>query len=305
MIEQTDFSVLVEKAMAISNRSHMRPVIEKELLHYDILFALDKENLLKHLTFQGGTCLRLCYGSPRFSEDLDFAGGSDFTSDKLADIKQCIEHYIGKRYQLEVAVKDPAMMKDLPEYEGIKIDKWQVSIITSPKRKDLPRQRIKLEVANIPSYSRVPQSLKVNYDFLPDGYEDTLILSESLEEVMADKLISLVNTIRYIRNRDIWDLRWLKQQGAVVNLNWVRQKAKDYQIDDYLVKLDTMFQRLPDIVHGQAFKDEMVRFIPLDVQQRTLQKEGFYEFLINETRGLLSDVKTGWTDSGSNSKFTM
>lgn len=305
MIEQTDFSALVEKAMAISNRSHMRPVIEKELLHYDILFALDKENLLQHLTFQGGTCLRLCYGSPRFSEDLDFTGGSDFTSDKLSDIKQCVEHYIGKRYQLEVTVKDPAMMKNLPEYEGIKIDKWQISIITSPKRKDLPRQRIKLEVANIPNYSRVPQSLKVNYDFLPDGYGDTLILSESLEEIMADKLISLVNTVRYVRNRDIWDLRWLKQQGAAVNLDWVRQKAEDYQIDDYLVKLDTMIQRLPDIVHGQIFKDEMVRFIPVDIQERTLLKDGFYEFLINETQGLLTDVKKGWTGNDSNSEFTI
>ena len=305
MIEQTDFSALVEKAMATSNRSHMRPVIEKELLHYDILFALDKENLLQNLTFQGGTCLRLCYGSPRFSEDLDFAGGRDFTNDKLSDIKQCIEYYIGKRYQLKVTVKDPAMMKDLPEYEGIKVDKWQISIITAPKRKDLPRQRIKLEVANIPSYSRVPQSLKVNYDFLPDGYGDTLILSESLEEVMADKLISLVNTVRYVRNRDIWDLRWLKQQGAAINLNWVRQKAEDYKIDDYLVKLDTMIQRLPSIVHGQPFKDEMMRFIPADVQQRTLLKNGFYEFLINETKGLLTDVKNGWADDDSDSEFTI
>ena len=305
MIEQTDFSALVEKAMATSDRSHMRPVIEKELLHYDILFALDKENLLQHLTFQGGTCLRLCYGSPRFSEDLDFAGGSDFTSDKLSDIKQCIEYYIGKRYQLEVTVNDPAMMKDLPEYEGIKVDKWQISIITAPRRRDLPRQRIKLEVANIPSYSRIPQSLKVNYDFLPDGYGDTLILCESLEEVMADKLISLVNTVRYVRNRDIWDLRWLKQQGASINMGWVRQKAEDYQIDDYPVKLDTMIQRLPDIIHGQVFKDEMSRFIPVDVQQRTLLKDGFYEFLSNETQALLTEVKKELSDGGSGSEFTI
>lgn len=43
----------------------MRPVIEKELLHYDILFTLDKAGLLSALTFQGGTSLRLCYGLPR------------------------------------------------------------------------------------------------------------------------------------------------------------------------------------------------------------------------------------------------
>ena len=37
-----DFNKLVEMAMENSNYSHMRPVVSKELLHYDILFSLDK-----------------------------------------------------------------------------------------------------------------------------------------------------------------------------------------------------------------------------------------------------------------------
>jgi hypothetical protein len=68
MSDAVDFQALVEQAMTFPGRHHMRPVIEKELLYYDILFALDNENLLDKLTFQGGTSLRLCYGSPRFSE---------------------------------------------------------------------------------------------------------------------------------------------------------------------------------------------------------------------------------------------
>ena len=46
-----DFNYLVELAMKESDYSHMRPVIEKELLHYDLLFALDKNGLLDKLTF--------------------------------------------------------------------------------------------------------------------------------------------------------------------------------------------------------------------------------------------------------------
>lgn len=38
----------------------MRPVIEKELLHYDILYALDEARVLDNLVFQGGTSQRLC-----------------------------------------------------------------------------------------------------------------------------------------------------------------------------------------------------------------------------------------------------
>lgn len=49
----------------------MRPVIEKELLHYDILYALDEAWVLDNLVFQGGTSLRLCRESNRYSEYLD------------------------------------------------------------------------------------------------------------------------------------------------------------------------------------------------------------------------------------------
>lgn len=298
MIDQADFATLVTRAMAVSGRGHMRPVIEKELLHYDILFTLDKSGLLNQLTFQGGTCLRLCYGSLRFSEDLDFTGGKHFKSAQLLEIKECIEHYIGNRYQLEVSVKEPAELRQTPEYEGIKVDKWQISIVTSPERKDIPRQRIKLEIANIPSYSRQPRALQVNYDFLPDGYSDTLVLCESLDEVMADKVISLVNSNRHIRHRDIWDLRWLKQQGATLNSEWILNKVQDCEITDYLVRLDEMHKRLPDIIHGKPFQDEMSRFIPTDVQERTLLKDGFYAFLVQEIQDILNAVKLGMDSSG-------
>lgn len=84
----------------------MRPVIEKELLHYDILFSVDNAGLLDHLTFQGGTSLRLSYGSPRFSEDLYFAGGIDFKTQDLIIMKSCIEKFLGKKYGLEVMLNN-------------------------------------------------------------------------------------------------------------------------------------------------------------------------------------------------------
>jgi len=69
----------------------MLPVIEKELLHYEILDDMDRHGFLGRLVFQGGTCLRLCYGSERYSEDLDFAGGPDFQADDLAGLGKILE----------------------------------------------------------------------------------------------------------------------------------------------------------------------------------------------------------------------
>lgn len=290
-IRTGDFARLTALAMAAPGRAHMRPVVQKELLHYDILFSLETAGLLDQLTFQGGTSLRLCYGSPRFSEDLDFVGGRDFTRKQLDPIRECIEYYIGQRYGLEVTVKEPKELKYEREYADLKIDKWQVSVVTAPEHSDIPQQRIKVEVANIEAYSRQPRALQMNYDFLPDGYGDTLVLTETLDEVMADKLVSLVNATGYVRHRDIWDLRWLKQQGATLRTDWVLRKINDYRIDDYADKLSRMLERLPGIIEGEAFKSELVRFIPLDVAERTLQKPKFITFLAVEVSDLLKQVQ--------------
>ena len=307
MIDKADFEQLTAMAMRDTGRAHMRPVIQKELLHYDILYSLDAEGLLDKLTFQGGTSLRLCYGSNRFSEDLDFVGGKNFTRAQLEPIKHCIEHYIGQRYDLEVKVKEPAALKKEREYADLKIDTWQIAVVTAPAQKDVPQQRVKIEVANIDAYSREPRALQVNYPFLPDGYGDTLILTETLNEVMADKLVSLVNTIGYVRNRDIWDLRWLKQQGANIRADWVAQKVRDYRINDYPQKLASMLERLPNIIKGEVFHREISRFIPQDVATRTLEKPKFYDFLIAEISGLLLQLQRdmGISPGSSGDDFEM
>jgi predicted nucleotidyltransferase component of viral defense system len=278
-----DFNAQVERAMLVGNRAHMRPVIEKELLHHDILFALDAEGLLDSLTFQGGTSLRLCYGSARLSEDLDFVGGVNFNTQQFLSVKSCIERYIGDRYGLEVRVKEPKEMAQEPEHRHVLVHKWQIRVTTAPARRDLPKQIIKIEIAAVPAHERVPQQLRQNYDFLPDGYGDLVILTESLDEIMADKLVSLVNCTAYVRHRDIWDLHWLAQQGAKRNDVLLGHKLADYSVTDYETKAAQLSKRLPEIVRGKAFRDQMARFIPLDVQQRTLLKDKFLAVLERDT----------------------
>jgi predicted nucleotidyltransferase component of viral defense system len=291
-IDLADFNALVAKAMQQTEVAAMRPVIEKELLHYDILYCLDQAGLLNELVFQGGTSLRLCHGGNRFSEDLDFAGGVDFSSARLAEMKTCIEDYIGKRYGLEVTVKEPASLRQEKEYAELRVDKWQINITTAPGQKDMPKQKIKLEVANVPAYTKEALPLRNNYDFLPDGYEDTLVFTETLDEVMADKLISLPATQRYIRHRDLWDLVWLQQQNARLNPELIRLKLADYKIPDYQLMLESRIASLDEIVASAAFQNEMKRFLPTNVYNRTLGQEKFKSFMLSSLKKLLTELHT-------------
>jgi hypothetical protein len=50
-------------AAAMESQADLVPlqvVVEKELLHHDIIREMSKAGLLKQLTFIGGTCLRAC-----------------------------------------------------------------------------------------------------------------------------------------------------------------------------------------------------------------------------------------------------
>ena len=288
-MDKQDFNALVNLAMEQPGRAAMKPVVEKEILHYDIFHALDKAGLLTDLVFQGGTSLRLCRGSNRFSEDLDFAGGKDFTSQKMQAIKSCIEKHIGDRYGLLVEVKEPREMAMLPDYDGVKVDKWQVSVETAPRQRNLPRQRVKLEIANIPAYTRELMPLKLNYDFLM-GYGAVLVNTETLDEIMADKLVAFPASVKNIRYRDIWDLAWLDQKGAKLDPSLVAKKVADYRIEGFAQLLGDAIERLPALVAGKPFTQQMERFIDSETILATLAKPGFLDYLTKTVGGLLGNL---------------
>lgn len=284
-----NFRELVDIAMAQPGRIAMRPVVEKELLYYDIFYALDAAGLLKTLVFQGGTSLRLCRGSSRFSEDLDFAGGRDFTSQKMEAIKTCIEKHIGQRYGLLVEVKEPKELAASPDYEHVRVDKWQVSVQTAPAQRDMSRQRIKLEIVNIPAYTSELVPLRQNYDFL-SGYGTVLVNAKSLDEILADKVVAFPASVKNIRYRDIWDLAWLEQQGAKLNPDLVMRKIGDYHIQNYAALLNDAIAKLPEHIDAKAFSDQMNRFIDTDTLERTLRRHEFADYLKRTIAAILTSM---------------
>jgi predicted nucleotidyltransferase component of viral defense system len=286
MSTQIEFRPFAESIATARGQEALLPVIEKELLHYEIMLALDKAGLLANLVFQGGTSLRLCYGSERFSEDLDFAGGTDFDQSQLVGIKEAIERAVTRRYHVEITIKSPRQTKG--NKSGISVDKWQIQVITVAGRPDIPQQRIKLEVAAVPAHTRTIRNLRVNYQELPSGYQHILIPVETTAEIMADKLVALV-TAKGLRYRDIWDLRWLsvlpgQDHQPVKQL--VDQKLNDYAVTDFPSKCSTFLTNLPDIVEGDLFLRQMERFIPADTLTRTLIRPEFRIHLIEQIQDL-------------------
>lgn len=271
------FDELVDEALNnLQELAPLRVVVEKELLHHDILRVLSGAGLLTNLTFIGGTCLRACYGSSRLSEDLDFTGGADFTRDQLAAMSDILVESLKAKYGLEISVTDPVL-------EEGNVDTWKLKVQTRPGRKDLPAQRINIDVCAIPSYQPRPMALLNPYG-VEMGTSGLILQAQSREEIFADKLVAFALRPNRLKNRDLWDIAWLHQQQIKPAVGLIKNKLNDHhaEIDTYLTAFAERAMSLqsdPEIV--KEFRKEMARFLPNSTVKETVNSEKFWEYLSN------------------------
>lgn len=118
--------------------AHLVDVIQKELLHYDVLACMARSGFLSNLVFQGGTALRLCHGAPCYSEDLEFATAPGFGVEALATFKARIESRMAQRYGLPARLKAPKIRHLETQGAQVAVHRWQLVVNTAPDRPDLP-----------------------------------------------------------------------------------------------------------------------------------------------------------------------
>lgn len=268
------FDQLVAQAMRNDRTmAALQPVVEKEILHHDILREMSHAGLLSQLTFIGGTCLRCCYGSLRLSEDLDFTGGEAFDRQSLHDLGRILESKLALKYGLKVTVNAP--VKD-----DSAVSTWKITVVTRPAQKHLPVQRIHIDICAIPSYDRRPVLLRNPYA-VDLGTSGLIMNAQSREEILADKFIALAFRPNRIKNRDLWDIVWLKQQGLALPKQLLPAKVIDHRqtLDAFLellkerVLLLQTEQRL-----RKDFSFEMRRFLPAE-QLTLVENSAFWTVL--------------------------
>jgi predicted nucleotidyltransferase component of viral defense system len=273
------FDRLVRQAMqARPELTAVQAVVEKELLHHDILREMSAAGMLAGLTFIGGTCLRACYGSVRLSEDLDFTGGADFTRKTLAGLARVLVERLAARYGLKVTVGEPTK-------ETLGVDTWKLSMITQPERKDLPAQRIHIDICAIPSHAPRPMMLRNLYG-LDLGTSGIILQAESREEILADKIIALAFRPNRIKNRDLWDIAWLKQQGIELPLALIPMKIKDHRhtAARFRSQLKARLSTLNVSAVRRDFVKEMQRFLPAATARETVEQESYWDYLVDLVR---------------------
>lgn len=282
------FNKLVTEAIKQEKELNaLRAVVEKELLHHDILRILSQEKLLSKLTFIGGTCLRLCYDGQRLSEDLDFTGGIDYARDDLGRMANILIKDLQRKYQLEVQVSEP-------KKDTTNVDTWKIKIQTRPEQKNFPSQRINIDICAVSSFEKSPRMIINPYN-VDMGTKGLIIQCQSLEEIFVDKLLAFALRPNRVKYRDVWDVLWLHQKAKKPNLHLVTKKLAERKLvlDDF-VKLYhdrcKLFTNEAQVT-AKEFTHEMRRFLPKAEIDKLINQEGFWQYTASLFIEFGTDIK--------------
>jgi len=181
---------------------------EKEYLQY--IFLEEISRLSDNFTFKGGTCLRICYGLERASEDLDFN-----TNLSLKELKETINKCLNKFYLLNIKYE----ILSIKEFEGnLRFEiRFQGPLYAGNKNStntlkiDFNKKKIKNKKA------KVVQKL-----FSDIPLFTILVLSE--EEILAEKIRAL--SMRS-EPKDLYDIWILINKGIKIDKALVNSKLKE------------------------------------------------------------------------------
>ena len=182
------------------------------------------ENIRENFVFKGGTCLRKCYiPDYRFSEDLDFTLlNKDFPVNDsfIRNIIKKAEEISGIKFSFER--NKTQISKDIEQGYEIKIKYWGAD--HKPFQQPAPAIRwhtfIKLDISHTEKILTDIQLKPINHNYTDKENIVSLIPVYSIEEIVAEKLRSLMQRNR---PRDIYDLWYLLQSFDIGKYKVLKQ----------------------------------------------------------------------------------
>ena len=237
----------------------IKQTIESELLAMATFDVLDRLSLLPaDAVFVGGTALRLCHGSPRLSEDLDFTSSTfapqSFDRNALRDE---LREVIG----CDVSVSAPTS----PTSSTV----TRISAILPDRPRAERRPRTKIDVGTRPAIDASPTviTLRAVGGMMPgmgDIGDSFSFPTSSKEEMFADKHAALVGCQPHVKQRDVFDILWLHGQGVQFRPELVTVKLDPRRRPSFAAALrERAGVAETDILEG-GYHSEMSRFLPED-----------------------------------------
>lgn len=243
--------------LATQQQTSEFPNIIREYFQHLFLSQLYRMEGSENIIFKGGTALKIIYGSPRFSEDLDF---SIFNIEQYRQ-KNFIEDIFTKvLVEIErIGITVEIGPKPGPTAEGYYGD-------ATFKIYDYPPVAVSINVS-----SRNGQDVKGEVDSIPNDFVPTYNVFHLPQEKLVEEKIDAL--LERKKARDFYDLYFIMRKGLLT----LEQKRRLNGFRDEIIK------NAEDI----DFSSELGTLLPQD--QQAIVKD-FKNNLLNELNRQLSGI---------------
>lgn len=245
----------------------------REVMQEIALAGLNRGGFFEKAAFYGGTCLRIFYGLPRFSEDLDFSllrAQPDFSfTSYLASMK---EEFAAFGFAVEIEEKRKtattsivsAFLKESPTIYHLKVEgkrtiKIKFEVDTDPPLRFATEERLLIQ----------PYSFYVKCFALPD--------------LFAGKMHALLfrKWQNRVKGRDWFDFEWYVRKGTPLHLAHFCERSRQsgalqstsLEPEQFLNLLCKGIQRL----HVESARDDVARFVREPEQLKIWSRDYFLQ----------------------------
>jgi len=275
----------MQKLTRIINEHPRATVIEKwnlcrEYLQMRILQSIYVQPTSKMLVFHGGTCLRICHGTKRYSEDLDFSlvkGESGFSLEKTAVAVVRDLNRLGFKAEQNVNDKQ-TVQKAFVRVAGL-IDHFHL-----PANKN-QKLSVKLEVDVRPPEGGVVET------FFVSRFDELFPISKfDLPTIFAGKMLALLFR-PYSRGRDYYDVVWFLKNKTEGNMAYFLSGVKQASANGMHVQAwaDVLreFRKKAELISLKALLADLKPFLEDSSELSWLEKYS------EAVKSLLEQMKTG------------
>lgn len=249
----------------------------KEIMQEIALYALWRADFFKVAAFQGGTSLRILYGLPRFSEDLDFllkAPDLGFTwGGYLDQLQSCFEEYGLQSEALPKERMDQRIRRAVIKDRSV-VNQLDLSFYRGHESQKI---KIKLEIDVEP-----PAGSGYEYTYL-DFPTDHEVCHQDLPSNFALKIHALLCR-EFLKGRDWYDFNWYIKRGITPNFSHLKnalvqhgpwQGQRDLVVDMKWLK-SALREKIASI-DWRAASGDVERFLkPAEVKGLELWSEKFF-----------------------------
>lgn len=264
----------------------------REIVQELALLGLWRSKFFEHAAFYGGTALRIFYGLPRFSEDMDFSllkPDADFDLAPYLEAVRAELSALGFTFEVDRKPKQITTAVDSAFIKGsTRINLLEIGAPAGLSSRFPPTQRlkIKLEVDTDPPAGAHDE---VRTLLIPIPFQVRLY---KLPSLFAGKLHATLcrNWKTRVKGRDFFDFIWYLGKRVPCNLAHLQKRMEqtghwnpDTTLDEAALK-ERLTQRFNEVDFDQA-RDDVRPFVS-DDDALALWSREFFLGLVEQVKGM-------------------